>query len=37
MRLPAGPTTIGWQAAYRLVVVLIVALLLGLITGRMAL
>jgi two-component system phosphate regulon sensor histidine kinase PhoR len=37
MRLPAGPTTIGWQAAYRLVAVLIVALLLGLITGRMAL
>ncbi len=37
MRLPAGLTTIGWQAAYRLAAVLLVALLLGLITGRMAL
>ena len=37
MKLPAGLTTIGWQAAYRLAAVLLVALLLGLITGRMAL
>ena len=37
MKLPAGLTTIGWQAAYRLAAALLAALLLGLITGRMAL
>jgi two-component system, OmpR family, phosphate regulon sensor histidine kinase PhoR len=36
MKLPAGLTTIGWQAAYRLAAVLLIALVLGLITGRMA-
>jgi two-component system phosphate regulon sensor histidine kinase PhoR len=37
MKLPAWLSTIGWQAAYRLVAALLVALVLGLVTGRMAL
>jgi len=37
MKLPEWLSTIGWQAAYRLGAVLLVALLLGLITGHMAL
>jgi two-component system phosphate regulon sensor histidine kinase PhoR len=37
MKLPASLTTIGWQAAYRLAAALLVALVLGLITGRIAL
>jgi two-component system, OmpR family, phosphate regulon sensor histidine kinase PhoR len=37
MKLPGWLTTIGWQATYRLGAALFVALLLGLMTGRMAL
>ncbi len=37
MKLPAVLSTIGWQAAYRLAAALLAALILGLITGRMAL
>lgn len=37
MKLPAWLSTIGWQAAYRLAAALLLAFVLGLITGRMAL
>jgi two-component system phosphate regulon sensor histidine kinase PhoR len=37
MKLPARLATIGWQAAYRLAATLALALILGLLTGHMAL
>lgn len=37
MKLPSWLSTVGWQATYRLGAALLAALVLGLITGRMAL
>lgn len=37
MKVPASLSTIGWHAVYRLAAALLAALLLGLVTGRMAL